>query len=140
MAPLWLILLNVTLLLPLPMGWAPAKGQKINLRGHEMINEVERSFPFIFLHFPKNCQYLSELTILSLRPMSSSSSFFLCSKCTSIRVCSSSKSFSIRFLWMSWWGKWGVYFYMDISINWNRLFHHWYILGLGDVTIYTMQW
>lgn len=43
-----------------------------------------------------------DITILSLRPISSSSSFFLCSKCTSIRVCSSSRSFSILFLWISW--------------------------------------
>lgn len=40
-------------------------------------------------------------TILSLSPMSSSSSFFLCSKWTSIRVCSSRRSFSILFLWIS---------------------------------------
>lgn len=42
------------------------------------------------------------ITILSLSPISSSSSFFLCSKWTSIRVCSSRRSFSILFLWMSW--------------------------------------
>lgn len=42
-----------------------------------------------------------KLTILSLSPISSSSSFFLCSKWTSIRVCSSRRSFSILFLWIS---------------------------------------
>ncbi len=42
------------------------------------------------------------ITILSLRPISSSSSLFLCSKWTSIRVCSSRRSFSILFLWISY--------------------------------------
>lgn len=36
-----------------------------------------------------------------MRPTSSSSSFFLCSKCTSMRVWSSRRSFSIRLRWMS---------------------------------------
>lgn len=41
------------------------------------------------------------LTILLTRAMSSSSSFFLWMKWASIRDCSSDKSFSWRFLWMS---------------------------------------
>lgn len=52
--------------------------------------------------FAREAKVKEELTILSLRLMSSSSSFFLWSKWTSIRVWSSSKSFSMRFLWMSW--------------------------------------
>lgn len=41
------------------------------------------------------------ITILALSPINSSSSFFLCSKWTSISVCSSRRSFSILFLWIS---------------------------------------
>lgn len=41
-------------------------------------------------------------TMRSVRSMSSSSSFFRFSKWASIRDCSSVRSFSIRFLWMSW--------------------------------------
>lgn len=43
-------------------------------------------------------------TILSLRETSSSSSFLRFSKCASISVCSSLRSFSIRFRCMSWVG------------------------------------
>lgn len=42
-----------------------------------------------------------KLTILSLSAISSSSSFFLCSKWASIRACSSIRSLFWRFFWMS---------------------------------------
>lgn len=57
------------------------------------------------LHWPSEIQVTDQmlaLTIRSLSAISSSSSFFLCSKWTSIRVCNSNRSFSILFLWMSW--------------------------------------
>lgn len=41
------------------------------------------------------------LTMRSFSAMSSSSSFLRCSKCTSMSVCSSSRSFSMRLRWMS---------------------------------------
>ncbi len=46
--------------------------------------------------------YEETLTILLTRAMSSSSSFCLWRKWASIRDCSSVKSFSWRFLWISW--------------------------------------
>lgn len=67
------------------------------------------------------------LTIRSLSPISSSSSFFLCSKWTSISVCSSSMSFSIRFLWMSWRNKRRWSDFPEVRLcslsnsNWHRL-------------------
>ena len=42
------------------------------------------------------------LTMRSVRPISSSSSFLRLSKWASIRLCSSVKSFSMRLRWMSW--------------------------------------
>lgn len=45
--------------------------------------------------------HLPPLTMRSFSAMSSSSSFLRCSKCTSMSVCSSSRSFSMRFRWMS---------------------------------------
>lgn len=41
--------------------------------------------------------HLPLLTMRSFRAMSSSSSFLRCSKCTSMSVCSSNRSFSMRF-------------------------------------------
>lgn len=63
---------------------------------HESLNLDVRVRVFTFYR-PRQ----KALTILSLRLMSSSSSFFLLSKWTSIRVCSSIRSFSILFRWMS---------------------------------------
>lgn len=50
---------------------------------------------------PTNSAYLWTITILSLRWISSSSSFFLLSKWTSIKVWSSIRSFSILLRWIS---------------------------------------
>ena len=50
---------------------------------------------------PVNPAFLTRLTILLTRATSSASSFFLWMKWASIRDCSSVRSFSWRFLWMS---------------------------------------
>lgn len=67
------------------------------------LNRLKRkSFPCLCVNmFTTQYLYRRALTILSLRLMSSSSSFFLLSKWTSIRVCSSIRSFSILLRCMS---------------------------------------
>lgn len=106
----------------------------------------------------KNCCLVDELTILLTREMSSSSSFFLWMKWASIRDCSSDRSFSWRFLWMSCHHQtnlknrftvqlfWSKRWFGTVNSHQNPLFHHqgsleqWYLAWTcGRETVTTVE-